>query len=362
MHRSLIAVASLALAATPLAVMPAASSAGSGGGSGGQGFEVLARGLVAPLSLDVTSTGTVWFSQNFAGVLMRARPGKAPEAVYASSDGSEVGAVSFRRGTVTFATTSADGSQTALHTRSRNGSIDMLADLSGYEGSANPDAGQTYGVDDLDPACEAKWPVGTLGPATYQGIVESHPYASLSVGHTRYVADAAANAILEVAPNGSVSTAAVLPPQPAEITADAAAGLGIPACAVGHVYDFEPVPTDVERGKNGMLYVTLLPGGPEDPSLGARASVLRVNPWDGSSHVVATGLLSATGLAVADNGTLYVAELFGGRIAKIPPGASTPVGGRMITMPGDVEIENGRLYATRRVLNIPRGQVVRLAR
>jgi len=360
MHRSLIAVASLALAATPLAVMPAASSAGSGGGSGGH--QVIARGLVAPLSLDVTSNGTVWFSQNFAGLLMRARPGKAPEVMYASGDGSEVGAVSFRRGTVTFATTSADGSQTALHTRSRNGSIHELADLSGHEVSANPDAGQTYGVDDLSAACEAKWPVSTLGPATYPGIVESHPYASLSVGHTRYVADAAANAILKVAKNGSVSTAAVLPPQPVEITAEAAAGLGIPACAVGHVYDFEPVPTDVERGKHGMLYVTLLPGGPEDPSLGARASVLRVNPWTGSSHVVATGLLSATGLAVADNGTLYVAELFGGRIAKIPPGASTPVGGRMITMPGDVEIENGRLYATRRVLNIPRGQVVKLAR
>ena len=359
MRRSFIAAAGLALAAAPMAVMPAASGAASSGASGGA--KVIARGQVAPLSLDVTSNGTVWFSQNFAGVLMRARPGKPAKPVFAANDGSEVGAVSFHRGTVTFATTSADGSQTALHTRSRNGSIKELADLSAYEQSANPDAHQSYGVK-LGPACAAKWPTDELGPPSYPGIVESHPYASLSVGHARYVADAAANAILEVSPTGTVSTAAVLPPQPIEITADLADMFGMPGCAVGKMYGFEPVPTDVERGKNGMLYVTLLPGGPEDPSLGARASVLRVNPRTGASSVAATGLISATGLAVADNGTMYVAELFGNRIAKIPAGASAPVGGRSVAMPGDVEIEDGRLYATRRVLNVPRGQVVRLAR
>ena len=54
-----------------------------------------------------------------------------------------------------------------------------------------------------------------------------------------------------------------------------------PACVVGEEYAFEPVPTDVEFGPDGWLYVSSLPGGPEDASLGARGAVFRVNPWTG---------------------------------------------------------------------------------
>jgi hypothetical protein len=354
MHRSLMAVAGLALVGSSLAVTPAVAA-----DTEGDPPTVLARGQVSPLSLDVSPRGAVWYSQNFAGLLMRIRPGGEPKVVASTRNGKELGAVSFSKGRVTFATTGSKGG-TALMVRRPGGAIVKLANLSRYEKRKNPDAGAQYGITTgLDQSCADQWPVDQIGPPTYSGIVESHPYATVSMKGKRYVADAAANAILRVRRDGKITTAAVLPPQPVEITAEAAEATGIPACAVGETYAFEPVPTDVER-RGQMLYVTLLPGGPEDPSLGARASVLRVDPSDGSSDVVADGLLSATGLAIARNGDMYVAELFGNRIRRIPAGMDHAVRWRTSTMPGDVELADGRVYATRKVL--AKGQVVRFPR
>ena len=76
----------------------------------------------------------------------------------------------------------------------------------------------------------------------------------------------------------------------------------VPACVAGHEYAFEPVPTDVELGPDGWLYVSSLPGGPEDPSLGARGAVFRVSPWTGHVRLWAEDILSPTGIAVSDSG------------------------------------------------------------
>jgi hypothetical protein len=188
------------------------------------------------------------------------------------------------------------------------------------------------------------------------------------MGRTVYVADAAANAILGVK-NGKVHTAALLPPQPVTITPEAAEANGLPACVAGHDYAFEPVPTDVEV-HDGMLYVSTLPGGPEDPSLGNRGAVHRVDPATGAIETIATGLLGATGLAVARDGSVYVSELFGGRISWIPAGGGAAQTWRKMTLPGAVEFRRGHVWATRRVLtglsgeagDRPRGQVVRFPR
>jgi hypothetical protein len=198
--------------------------------------------------------------------------------------------------------------------------------------------------------------------------VESHPYATLAHHGWTYVADAAANAILR-ARRGIVQTVAVLPPQPATITAEAAQSSGLPEECVGEEYNFEPVPTDVER-HGRMLYVTTLPGGPEDPSLGRRGAIHRVDPRTGAVQTMVTGLLSPTGLAVAGDGDMYVAELFGNRISKVASGETTARRWARSSMPGDVEFRLGRVWATRRVLtglsgeptDVPRGQVLRYRR
>ena len=72
---------------------------------------------------------------------------------------------------------------------------------------------------------------------------------------------------------------------------------GMPGCVVGHKFWFEPVPTDVEV-HGGMLYVTTLPGGPEDPSLGARGRVYTVDPDTGDPRRWARAP-GATDLAVS---------------------------------------------------------------
>jgi hypothetical protein len=110
-------------------------------------------------------------------------------------------------------------------------------------------------------------------------------------------------------------------------------------------YNFESVPTDVESGPHGMLYVSTLPGGPEDPSFGARGSVYRVNPRTGHATLVATGFAGATNIAVDPAGQIYVAELFAGRISVISPhGTVRP----LVDLPNvaAVEYSGGKLYAS----------------
>jgi sugar lactone lactonase YvrE len=81
------------------------------------------------------------------------------------------------------------------------------------------------------------------------------------------------------------------------------------------------VPTDVELGPDGAFHVTSLPGGPGLPGTG---SVWRVDPSSGATTQVAGGLSSAVDLAIADDGTMFVAELFDGRVSKIVGGAPVP--------------------------------------
>jgi hypothetical protein len=357
MRRTLATLLGLAVATTPLA----ATAAGGERLARPAPPKVVADGQLSPLSLDVTPQGVVWFSQNFAGQLMRVRPGGDPRAVYATRRGAEVGAVSVRGREVTFATTGSSGRTRLMAFRPGAGAR-PLAVLSRYERNHNPDSEATYGLMGLDEGCEVP---PFMRP--YAGIVESHPYASLSLPGTRYVADAAANAILAVDEHG-VSTLAVLPPQATVVTAEMAAANRLPQCVVGKTFNFEPVPTDVEQGPDGMLYVTTLPGGPEDPSLGARGAVHRIDPATGEVETAVTGLLSPTGVAVADDGDLYVAELFGNRISRVTDGGSEPNTWRRANLPGDVEIEDGRVWATRKVMiglgrgEQPGGQVVRYPR
>jgi DNA-binding beta-propeller fold protein YncE len=92
--------------------------------------------------------------------------------------------------------------------------------------------------------------------------------------------------------------------------------------------------------------VTLLPGGPEDPSAGARGSVVKVHPWNGTVQTVATGFAGATDLAVSPRGDIYVSELFGGRISVVTRGSTEPVLWREAPTPAAVEWSPRGIYAT----------------
>jgi hypothetical protein len=311
-------------------------------------------GLVTPLSLDVARNGFSYLSQNFAGLVTQVDH-RGTASVIASAPGFETSAVSSRNSTVYYAVVAQDHSSAVLMARSRNGSVRQVADLWAHENSENPDAVNAYGFEGLTAECLALIPApGPMeNPPAYTGIVDTHPYSSLALSDAIYVADAGANAILRVGYDGTVTTVAVLPPTaPIVVTAELADAFGFPACVVGHNYRFEPVPTDVELGPNGWLYVTSLPGGPEDASLGARGAVLKVNPSNGNITTVATGFVGATGLAVSPrSGTVYVAELFGGpngtgQVSMVPAGANTATPLIALSAPAAIELRHGKLYVT----------------
>ncbi|MBZ5740219.1 ScyD/ScyE family protein [Nocardioides mangrovi] len=323
----------------------------------------LADGLLSPLSLAISGHGAL-VTQNFGGTLDLVRPDGTTTNLYASTGGNEVGGVSVRKGRIVFTETSSDPdtgepADSWVKVLTKSGAH-TLAHVRAYENATNPDSVNTYGITDLDADCAAQWPADQFGPVTYTGLPDSHPYATFQTKHTTYVADAGMNAVLAISPWGHIRTVAVLPPVPVTITQDLATGLGAPDCVVGHTYYGEPVPTDVQVGPHGQLYVTTEGGGiGEQVPLG---SVYKIDPWHGTTTLVAGGLATPTGLAVNPRGDVYVAELFGGKISKIDRHGTVSTYAE-VGLPGAVELSYGKLYATIDVLppdeGAPAGKVVR---
>jgi hypothetical protein len=325
----------------------------------------IVQGLAGPLQIDLGHHGKIYVAQSFAGTLTLVNRDGTTEDLTPDPIGID-GVASRRRGVAYTSTDFNDATRAALvKFRKNDGSVSTVADLWPYEVANNPDAVNTYGFLDLSDECAAKvdaLPPSDEGPPPsgepYTGIEDSHPYALANDGWGGwYVADAGMNAIVHVTKHGDISTVAVLPPQPAKVTADAAAGQGLPACTVGSTYAFEPVPTDVEVGKDGKLIVSLLPGGPEDPSLGARGAVYQVKAgWGGHHHgygrhgshsrvkLLAGGFLGATNVAIGDRGEIYVAELFGGKVSVLKHGDVSTVA--ELPNPAGVEYKDGKVYVS----------------
>ncbi len=353
MRRSPLTTLAVALAAAPL-VATTLSAPATAAAAPGDPVVMLDR-LVGPLKVAVSGAGTAFVSQNFAGLLTKKAPGQQAKTLFAADKpNTEVGGVSVHNGVVTFTTTK--GKVGKVMKRTKQGKIREVANIWLHEKANNPDGGNDYGFQGLSDECLEDVP-DFLHP--YSGIKESHPYATERVGAVTYVADAAANVIFKVAADGTVSTAGVLPPIPVEITDEQAEALGLPDCVVGETLLLEPVPTDVERGPDGLLYVTSLPGGPEDGSLGANGSVFTVDPSDASAEQIVTGLVSPTGLAVTNTGDLLVAQLFDNSIVGIEAGSTTPEPYRRVNQPGDVEWTRQAVYVTTKVLSNNRGKLTR---
>jgi hypothetical protein len=213
----------------------------------------------------------------------------------------------------------------------------LTVNLAKYEANHNPDKVNTYGTNSTDPCVVAALEKASGLPAKYKGLEDSHPYSVTAYGRSSWiVADAAGNDLLKVDARGRVSTLAVLRPEPVKITKELAVELGVPACVVGTTYRFESVPTDVEVGKHGRLYVTTLHGK------GLSSSVYRVKAKSGHAKRVASGFAGATNLALY-RGKIYVSELFGNQISTVNHGKPK----LYRTLDGALSVESGRghLYA-----------------
>ena len=317
----------------------------------------IAKGLVGPLGVAQAPDGTRYWADAFAGVLYKQAPGGPVSVIYKSKRHGAEG-VSADGGVLRFVTGSSNNKGGGVWTLDGAGAPVLLGDTWKYERRANPDGRFRYGFRGASKSCLSQVPRGI--PKSYSGIKETHAYAVATANGTSYVADAGGNSIIALSPTGEFSTVTALKPVKVKITSSAAKANGLPKCVVGSRYAFEAVPTDIEVGPDGQLYVTSLPGGPEDASLGANGRVLRVDPVSGKVTTVAGGLVSPTGVAVAANGDIYVAQLFRGVISKIRAGSSRARTYARVPLPAAVETTPTGLLATINALpgRRPKGKVV----
>ena len=362
MRKNLSLLATAATAAVFLATGSAAGAApdGPSGRDGGDAAPVLLTGgLVGPLHVGAGRDGSVTVSESFAGRLTRVDSEGNKEVLYESPDWSVAG--NARRDDRTYFLESQGAgphpAELAGHVRiiDDDGRQRTLGDFAALETEDNSDGDTRYGFRDLPEGCEAELPANM--PASYKGEVDSHPYGIAVTEGTIYVADAGANSVVSVdTRSGETKTVAVLPPRPYKITPAAAASNGLPGCVVGTTYDFEAVPTDVAVGPDGWLYITSLPGGPEDPALGARGAIFKVDPDDDEVELVADEIMTPTGLALDEDGELYVASLFGDGVLRIDPDSGDQTVVLEAGFAADVDLRGDTLYATVNALPGPDGE------
>jgi sugar lactone lactonase YvrE len=219
-----------------------------------------------------------------------------------------------------------------LTTIATDGTITGIADLVAWEAANDPDS--------ADPGAS----------------VDSNPngVALLPDGGT-LVTDAGGNDLLWVGADGQIILVATFPPTlnpgPTDPTASPAASpVMIPTQAV---------PTSVVVGADQAMYVSFLTGFPF-PVGGS--SVLKVQQ-DGSSEVYASGFTNVIDLAFGPDGTLYVLEIFHNGMLPVTLGISDDVSGGLwsvppgggdatllstdLMMPGGVAVgEDGTIYVT----------------
>lgn len=347
-----------AAGADPGSASGAAPGGNTSGNAGGKEPIVLTGKLVGPLHLSAGRHGSVTVSESFAGRLTLVDSAGNHEVLYETPDWS-IGGNAQRDGTTYFLESQGAGpapAELAGHVRiiDEEGNQRTLGDFAALETEDNADGGTRYGFRDLPDGCAAQLPANM--PETYTGEIDSHPYGIAVTDETIYVADAGANSLVSVdAGSGKTETVAVLPPRPYKITAEAAASNGLPDCVVGTTYDFESVPTDVAVGPDGWLYVTSLPGGPEDPALGPRGAIFKVSADGDEVEIVAEDIMSPTGLALADNGDLYVASLFGEGVLRVDPDSGEQTVALAAGFAADVDLRGHTLYATVNALPGPEG-------
>lgn len=343
MRRPLILTTAAALAIGALTVVAAPANAAPKAPRPGPPT-VLAEHLVGPLTFDLSADGTITVGQSFLGEVTRIAGGSSETL----SQGPDSTGVSVLGPTVTWSERAGDefsifGSWLKSSGPDGDTSIDLLA----WEQEHNPDGDSWYGFEEISDECAATLP--PFVDARYQGKVDTHAYGTLTLADATYVADAGMNAVLEVV-GDEVSTLAVLPPLPLVVTDEMrVVGEGpegpvlLDECVVGLTFDAEPVPTDVEMGTDGMLYVSTLPGA---PGLGfPTGSVYRVDPVSGEFWLVASGFAGATGLAVAPNGTIYVTEMFGGKVSAIARDGSVSTFVE-VDSPAGVEWQSGKVVVS----------------
>ena len=224
-------------------------------------------------------------------------------------------------------------------------------------GGAAPQAGHLFR---LDGATGTATDVTDFGDQMYQwtgdhsslfedDFPDSNPYGVLVTrgvggGIRTFLADAGANTISEVMPDGTARIVAYIPNEAAPPFRDA-------------------TPTCIAAGPDGYLYVGTLHfvANLFFPGAGGMSDVWRINPdasYPAAPTLWASGLTTVTACTIDSSGNFWAAEMFAGGFAATPPGdvvriplssptTQTHFGAGQLPVPGGIaQGPDGAMYVT----------------
>jgi sugar lactone lactonase YvrE len=308
-HRSVMisALSVAALAATAAVAAPAAQ-----GEPLPPGLSVVASGLTNPTHIAFGPGNSLYAADIGTGSVVKINLGSGTSTTFASGLGFSPGVDARGNGTVFMTSTLGSPEEGTPPARLLRGNAAgrtwLAADTLAYELAHNPD-GQSQAVD-----------------------AKSNPYSVLALPGRTIVADAGANDLLEVRANGAIRTLTVFP-----VIHDG------PDCSARPENDpgqtgCDPVPTDVEMGPDGFLYVSGLSAEAE-----GQGRIYKVDATTGAIVRTWTGFPPLTGIAVAPDGTIYAATLFfGNSVIRIQGDTVTSA---VVPVPSDVEVGHGMVLA-----------------
>jgi hypothetical protein len=304
-------------------------------------------GLAMPLSVATTGQGVVFASENRIGQITMSLPGGGQQVIYTDADHREIGGLSVNGTNLLFTATVQGGKHPVakVYSMDLTGTPTELADLWAYEKKHNPDGKVSYGLQGLSKSCKAAIPKKSRGEVLPpKGELDSHPYSTINFQGVTYVADAAGNDVLAIGDDGKVSTVAVLPAVKVKVDKGLRTSLKLPKCTQGKTFKGQPVPTDIEGGPDGKLYVTTLGGalGESMPVGGLHT----IDPATGAVVTLTGALMSPTGLAIGNDGTTYISQLFAQNIITIPFGSTEVATFAEVPFPGDIDVVGTDVYAT----------------
>ena len=205
----------------------------------------------------------------------------------------------------------------------------VIADLAAFEVTHNPDHGAGPGAKFGDPS------------------IDSNPYAFVAYRGGFAVVDAAGNDLLWVGPEGKISVLAVFPIQTERLTKAEARRIGAPTGMTS--IEAQSVPTCVDVGPDGALYVGELTGRPFQPG---KARVWRIVPGKKPS-VYAAGFTTIADLAfdgtdllvleTADKG-LYDPRSTGALIRVAPDGTRSVLAAKGLVYPTGLAVVGRTVY------------------